>query len=249
MGGRCRATALFKQFRASSVSQRSLTAHPTMERVHRSIKSAKYAQPSSDVATPRFMRSGFGEVAVEEIGSWRVSRIGFRRVPKALCALRPQAKCFHASSEPLAAYTTTLAMQGTMNSWTAVPLFAACVSRSDLGIESRRVLRPTTRLPAAALVDAAARQFQRTADRSDRRLGLRSQEVHVSRHDVPSFAKKAVARLRISRSCFSGAFELIQFRRLRRSTALRRLRCIVGAIMDQRNCASRDWRGQARPLR
>jgi hypothetical protein len=152
------------------------------------------------VAAPGFVWGLLGKAAVQKVRRRSVCSISLGGVPKALRSLRPQAKRLHSGLNALAAYAATLPLQGTVDAWASVPSFAACVRRSDLHVEKSSILSAPAGLSVTARVDAAAWQFQSTANRSDRRLGLGGQEVHVRRHDVPSFAKKAVARFKISRS-------------------------------------------------
>jgi hypothetical protein len=90
------------------------------------------------------MRRGSGEASIEKIRGWSVGTIGLGSVSEALGALRPKAQRFHSGLNTLAAHASTLPAQSAMNTWAAVPVFAALVDGSDLDVEQGCILSPRT---------------------------------------------------------------------------------------------------------
>src|SRR5258708_7000450 len=157
-----------------------------------------------DVRDPDLVGRGRGEVPVKLIGSNRMRMPRIRRDSETPLPLALEAFLSHQTSHPLPADVLVFRLEIGMDPRTPVPLATRGVRRRDLDLEGGILLGPQTQPPPAPGVEARARDRKHPTERAHRIDGL-------LRLDEPelqwfSFAKKAVAFFRISRSIRSCLF-------------------------------------------
>src|SRR5712692_1803337 len=171
---------------------------------HRQVEPALARRNVGDVGDPRLIRFGPLELPGQDVGrdGERVARVGRHPEPPAAPGGQPAAS--HQTRHALTTRATAAVHQLGVNPRTAIPLPALRVDRGDL--EAQSFIRPDVRCrrPRLPRVEARARDLQRAAQQPHREGGLLrgdEREPHAF-----SFAKKAVAFFRMSRSIRSVRF-------------------------------------------
>ena len=180
---------------------------PAAEQIlhRRQVQPALTGADLLDVGRPHLVGRVGPEVAADQVGERLDARHGHRAAlapPPAVGAL--QAGLAHQPRHALRAHPDPRASQHRVHSRAAVAAAARGVNRADALGQPGVMQGAIRRRPARPRPEARLRHAKQLALQGDRQfLGLRGfRDVPVNRHRVPvSRAKKAVACLRMSRSC------------------------------------------------
>ena len=87
-----------------------------------------------------------------------------------------------------------------MNAWASIPALDLGMDRGHFDVQTGRIEGALTLPIEPPCIGGASGYIECSANRENRHLRFVGEPEHVCGHDVPSRAKKDIARLRISRS-------------------------------------------------
>ena len=193
------------------VTLQTVTRGPTDDAAREEVQHDGEVEPAlcrpdvGDVCPPLPVRAICCEVLRHQIGRYGPGMFAVRRALEAPFLPRDQLVLAHQSCRAVASDLMALVDEIAVHARAAIGAVRQCEGRADMGQIDHVLLLAATGRPFLPGEEAALANTEDAAHPADRKAGLlRFDEAEG--HRLPSFAKKAAAFFKMSRSCFRTAF-------------------------------------------